>query len=181
MEITRSLAKHPNLITETLIEVCVEKGVAFAANPMVLSAFNEWDPIICKIKTKTCQAEFHLQQMPGCCAVMILYFLHPSPNTEKNFKEVLEIIEEATKRAAFGSLLMAQVIPDKGIRDANWHLAMTMGYVLHPFFTNPKSGNKVVYLTKDMGFGKQEFSVDVKIPDPIWNKFFKRALGFMKA
>lgn len=142
----RELVRHDNLILETLPEVCQKKGWKFYSRPKRLRGMNEWDNINCGISTPKFNSTFQLQQMPGCCAVLIASFIDPEPYTPENFDEVLKMIEEANYEAGFGSLLMAQVVTRKAI----WSICLGRGWYKSDEFINAKSGNSVVYLHKNM-------------------------------
>src|SRR6266403_2204214 len=147
----RSLVGHPNLILETLPEVCEKLGWQLESNPKRLWGQNEWEPIYGRIRAKEFKSTFHLQQMPGCCAVLIASYVDPEPFTKKCFESLIQAIEDASREAGFGSLMLAQVIFKRRVQDHVWGGCIDMGYEMSKPFINAKSGNQVVYLTKNLG------------------------------
>ena len=147
----RSMVGHPNLILETLPEVCTKLGWELESNPKRLWGQNEWGPIYGRIRAKGFRSTFQLQQMPGCCAVLIACYVDPEPYTKKYFDPLIQAIEDAAKEAGFGSLMLAQVIHKPRVVDHIWSGCLDMGYEMSRPFINAKSGNQVVYLTKNLG------------------------------
>jgi hypothetical protein len=144
---------HPNLILITLHELAEEQGFRFTSRPDQLHGFNEWNKIGCRIESENLGADFELQQMPGCCAVLTLSYLNVGPYTKENFDYIVKIIEDATFNAGFGSLVMTQVVPaftKSTWKNEPWILCLDRGWVASDPFRNAKSGNLVVYLTQDM-------------------------------
>ena len=150
---------HPNLILKTLPEVCKQRNWQFASNPKALWGKNEWDTIYCRVQAPKFRSSFELQQMPGCCAVLIACFIKPDPYTRDNFDEVLSAIESASYEAGFGSLLMAQVVYD----DAIWPVCLKRDWIMSDKFVNAKSGNKVVYLTKNLEQKNKRYGLEVQV------------------
>ncbi len=150
---------HPNLILETLPKVCAGLNWEFKSNPKVLWGRNEWEEIFCRVHAPKFHSTFNLQQMPGCCAVLIASFIDPDPRTPENFQEVLDVIEGASYEAGFGSVLMAQVVYE----DAIWPVCLKNKWVMSDKFINAKSGNKVVYLMKDLGQYGKRHGFEVKV------------------
>jgi hypothetical protein len=146
---------HPNLILQTLQEVADEQGLEFNSVPQNLAEVGDWKQILVRLVGKDFRADFDVQQMPGCCAVLILSYLHCMPETQDIFDQVVQLVEDATFRAGYGSLMMAQVVPAytrSTWKDQPWIecLAFHRGWTVSDPFRNAKSGNLVVYLTKDM-------------------------------
>ncbi len=147
----RSTVGHPNLILETMPEVCEELGWVFASRPGKLNMYNEWDGIHARVEGKGFYSSFALQQMPGCCAVLTASYIDPEPYKPDEFRKVVQAIAEATRRAGFGSLILTQVIKDRVPLDKHvWYGILLDGFLMSDVFINAKSGNHVVYLTKDM-------------------------------
>jgi hypothetical protein len=145
------IARHDNIILETLAEMAKERKWDFKSKPDGFHGGNEWDDAYCALESERFFCRFAVQQMPGCCAALILHHVAPEPYSRKVFDEVLVAIEEATKEAGFGSLQMAQVIGKRGIEDEIWSNCIENGkWLMSKPFVNAKSGNDVVYLTKDM-------------------------------
>lgn len=136
---------HPNLILEALYKLRKEGGFELRSVPRKLNPKNEWESIFCHIDMIDMEAEFSLQQMPGCCAVLVVSYVRVSLPTQANFIRVLEIVEVAAKNAGFGSVVMTQVVPA-----FNWFPCLGHGWICSKPFRNAKSGNMVIYLTKDL-------------------------------
>ena len=144
---------HPNFILDALNELSQGDEFQFKSNPRKLDAEREWHDIFCNLDTKDIESHFHLQQCPGCCAVLIVSYVRVHPWTQKNFDVILQIIEEAAKMAGFGSVMMSQVVPNYSKmlwKDEPWIKSLDRGWIASPAFRNSKSGNLCVYLTKDM-------------------------------
>lgn len=137
---------HANLILETLPRVCRHIDWKLKTDPKHLWGRNEWEEIRCKVETDRFTSTFNLQQMPGCCAVLIASYIHPDPFKEENFADIIRVIESAAYDAGFGSILMAQVIR----HDELWPVVLKQGWEISEKFVNAKSGNKVVYLTRNL-------------------------------
>jgi hypothetical protein len=153
----RSFVGHPNLILETLREIADERGWLFGSNPKDFRAISEWDNAHCVFEDKNFRTRFEVQQMPGCCAVLIAHHVMPEPYSVSVFDESLEAIERAAFEAGFGSLMMAQVVGRRGPGVELWANCEAAGWLLSDPFINAKSGNEVVYLTKNlMQEGKRE-------------------------
>ena len=153
----RSFVGHPNLILETLAELAKEKEWKFDSAPKRLWGENEWKEMTCWLDTLEFKSCFKLQQMPGCCAVLIAFYIDVEPWTQEAFDAVLRAIEEAAYHAGFGSLMMAQVTHPYKADKAPWTLCLDRGWGITNSFVNAKSGNYVAYLTKDLGQqGKRE-------------------------
>jgi len=69
------------------------------------------------------------------------------------FNHVLELIEQAAHEAGFGSVMMTQVVPAYSKmfwKQEAWIKCLDRKWIASPAFRNAKSGNLVVYLTKDL-------------------------------
>lgn len=142
---------HPNFIIRTLRELGEELGYQLQISPKALNAANEWDNIFVTFRGKENQGQFHIQQMPGCCAVLIGSYIRVHPHSQKAFDETVNLIELAARRAGFGSVMLTQTIPESGDTiDEPWAWILSRDWVMSPAFRNAKSGNLVVYLTKDL-------------------------------
>lgn len=165
----RRLVAHPNLILKTMRDVGKDVGFRFISHPKDFNCFSEWDDANCLIITKEYRARFHLQQMPGCCAALIIHHVEVRPYSQKTFDQVLKYIEEGACQAGFGSVMMAQVVPPLKYdvrfkwEDEPWIKCLERAWQASEPFRNAKSGNLVIYLTKDLGqYGKRhglEFQV----------------------
>jgi len=143
---------HPNLILETLPEEVEKRGWKMASQPKYLWGENEWNKVFCRVAGPKFHATFEVQQMPGCCAVLIASYIDPEPRTQETFRVVIDAIRDAAYEAGFGSLMLSQVIwADVPAKKALWSSCLDMGFEMSRPFINAKSGNKVVYLTKDLG------------------------------
>ena len=144
---------HPNFILEALNELSQGGEFQFKSNPRKLDAEREWHDIFCNLDTKDIESHFHLQQCPGCCAVLIVSYVRVHPWTQQSFDAVLQIIEEAAKMAGFGSVMMSQVVPNYSKmfwKEEAWIKCLDRGWEPSKAFRNGKSGNLVAYLTKDL-------------------------------
>ena len=160
----RSMVGHPNLILETLPEECEKRGWQIAHQPKHLYGKNEWDNIFVRVAGPKFHASLQLQQMPGCCAVLIASYIDPEPRTQETFRTVIEAVRDAAYEAGFGSLLLSQVTwADVPIRKALWGGCLDMGFEMSKPFVNAKSGNKVVYLTKDLGQRGKVAGLEVQV------------------
>ena len=152
MEMNRRFVGHPNLILETLGELSKENGWKFDSKPKRLFPHSEWDDIFCTLQAKDFGGNFAVQQMPGCCAVLIVHHVNPREHSQEMFDALLQQIEIAAYAAGFGSVMMAQVV-NHGLRDWDkepWALCLKREWLMSDPFVNAKSGNPVVYLTKNM-------------------------------
>src|SRR5882762_9091179 len=130
----REMVGHPNLILETLPEICERNGWVFMSNPQKLWERNEWDAVHCQIIAKDFHAKFMLQQMPGCCAVLTASYIDPMPREQHYFNQVVEAIREAAYEAGFGSLLLTQVMSYRVIGKHLW--GKLVGYEMSKPFIN---------------------------------------------
>lgn len=119
-----------------------EQGFWFSSDPGFFDGRNEWDRAICEIKDGNKGGVFQVQQMPGCCAVLTVFYVYPRPMVQEQFLVILNKIELAAKKAGFGSLLMAQTGKLEDWLWLDWEISQP--------FMNAKSGNNVMYLTKDL-------------------------------
>lgn len=148
----RSMVGHPNLILETLPEEVEKRGWTIKHRPERLYGHNEWESVEVRVHAPKFRASFQLQQMPGCCAVLIASYIDPEPRVPSTFRTMLEAIINAAYEAGFGSLMLSQVLSnDRPPHKMLWGPALDMGFVMSEPFINAKSGNKVVYLTKNLG------------------------------
>ena len=158
----REMVGHPNLILETLPEICTRNGWGFKSNPKKLWGHNEWDSVHCRISAKEFEAVFMLQQMPGCCAVLTASYIDPEPRTPLYFNRVVEAIREAAYEAGFGSLILTQVLSYNRFDKHLWASLVGPFEISKPFI-NAKSGNKVVYLTKDLGQKAKRSGLEIQL------------------
>lgn len=135
---------HPNFFLKEMRKLGNEEGFRFFSD-IDFNPRNEWDMASCDMSLGNDHVNFKVQQMPGCCAVLTVFYVYPWPRTQDNFLETLRRVEVAAKRAGFGSLLMTQV---GEIEDWAWLLAKK--WEMNEPFVNAKSGNKVMYLTKNL-------------------------------
>jgi hypothetical protein len=150
----RVIVDHANHIMEMLRDVADEKGLSIETQPDDLAFQHDWRAGHVTLHNKKWTlAHFQVQQMPGCCAIMTLSYVEYRDPKQLSFEGVVEIVEEAAKRAAFGSLVLTQVVREEiSLAKHSWHkLVRDHEFVMSPPFINAKSGNKVVYLTKDLG------------------------------
>ncbi len=158
-----SVIDHANHILRELREVV--KGTEFSvwSNPKDMAGGHDWDSVYVYLtvpnknklawnKKDLDVAVFQLQQMPGCCAIMTVSYLKNDYRVI-SFVETMAIIENAAKRGAFGSIVMTQVIfADWPLKKHSWYpLVAKQGYLMSKPFVNGKSGNKIVYLIKNLG------------------------------
>jgi len=146
----REMVGHPNLILETLPEICEKNGWGFKSNPKKLWEYNEWDAVHCQITAKDFNAIFMLQQMPGCCAVLTASYIDPNPYEQKYFALAVDAIREAAYEAGFGSLVLTQVLHYNRMEKHLWGPLLALDWEISKPFVNAKSGNRVVYLTRNL-------------------------------
>src|SRR5882672_12383856 len=103
----RSIVGHPNLILETLPEEVAKRGWKMASQPKALWGENEWNKVFCCVAAPKFHASFELQQMPGCCAVLIASYIDPEPRNPRTFDAVISTIKDAAYEAGFGSLMLS--------------------------------------------------------------------------
>src|SRR6266705_1486010 len=101
---------HPNHILETLKEVCEEYSLKLTTFPKECNLQNEWESFLCQLKSPKLFIAFHIQQHPGCCAILDLSYVHVDPHTYGNFDHAVQLVEEAASRAEFGAVMMTQVV-----------------------------------------------------------------------
>lgn len=145
---------HRNIIISTLRDVATENNLGMWSDPNddKKLGFDDWGQIHVSLrKDKDLFAHFMVQQMPGCCAILTLSYVDVNPFTRANFKEVTRLVEDAAKRAGFGSLALTQVLhKDRVLVNEPWGLLLKEDYLISKPFINAKSGNRVVYLTKNL-------------------------------
>jgi hypothetical protein len=144
---------HRNHIVRELYNVVEPTDWEIDAKKSILET-NDWDSKQVELvkfdgNKGTPAARFQVQQLPGCCAVMTLSYVQYHAKLS-SFVEVTRIVEEAAKRAAFGSLMLTQVIGERyKAENYDWFpLVRDHGYEMSEPFLNGKSGNKVVYLSR---------------------------------
>lgn len=149
---------HANHIIKKLKEVALGKGMYMNADPNNLAHGQDWNKSIVTLAIPTKNnkklipvAEFQLQQMPGCCAIMTVSYVR-TRLAVMSFEDAVEMIEDAARRAAYGSVVLTQVIAEGyKLEKHEWFpLVAERGYLMSKPFINAKSGNQVVYLTKDL-------------------------------
>lgn len=149
---------HANHILEKLRNVVRARNLYMDSNPRELLHVDDWGRTIVRIaaplkNNKLLEiASFHLQQMPGCCAILTMSYVNTRP-AMMSFADAVEIVEDAAKRAAFGSIVLTQVInPRWKVEKHEWYsLVDEREFLMSKPFINGKSGNQVVYLTKNLG------------------------------
>lgn len=144
---------HPNLIIETLKDLGKDQAIEVYTNPREMSPAFEWRSISVGIEHKDFAAEFDVQQMPGCCAVLVLSYIKANPFNQDTVDRVISFVEAAAKEAGFGSVVMTQVVPAFSRmlwKREPWIKCLDRGWEHSKGFINAKSGNIVVYLTKDL-------------------------------
>lgn len=160
----RLVIDHSNRITEMLFKLADERDWKFTSNPLD-STWHDWQPCMCYIDNKDFEASFQVQQMPGCCAVLVLSYVQVKPWSYELFDQIVEFVEVAAKNAAFGSVAMTQCVPafSKMLwKEEPWTKALDRGWVATPAFRNGKSGNLVTYLLKDLGQNAKVAGFEVK-------------------
>jgi len=158
---------HKNVILDTLREVAKENNLYFESRPRKLEGDQDWGRIEVGLGSTEQKffESFQLQQMPGCCAVLTMSYLrHHNPDA---FDLIVQYVEEAAFRAGFGSMVLTQVWkPEKGYDREPWAKLIGRGWKLSEPFINAKSGNKVSYLTMNLG-------QDGKVPgleEPVYDR-----------
>lgn len=161
---------HPNYILETLVEQARAKGFNIESQPDYREGvFHDWNPIYIRLESEKFPfVNFQLQQMPGCCAVLVLSYVKFKPFTQENFVEIVSLVEDAAKNAGFGSVAMTQCVPafspmfwDK----EPWIKCLDKGWISSKAFRNAKSGNLVTYLTKDLEQPGKVKGLETRIED----------------
>lgn len=147
----RQMVGHPNLILETLPDVAKEQGLQCKSNPPNFHNFNEWNGATVLLNGPKVEAKFMVQQMPGCCAILTASYIDVWPNDRDTFNKVVHIISDAAYEAGFGSLVLTQVVFKDDITKHLWGQLPNRGFLMSEPFINAKSGNRVVYLTKNLG------------------------------
>jgi hypothetical protein len=83
---------------------------------------------------------FRARPLPGCCGVLVVYYLRPSRDSkepQKVFTDTLNLIVEAAGLAKFGSVLLTQTVDTAGSA-ATAAMAKPSA-----FFTNWKTNNRI--------------------------------------
>jgi hypothetical protein len=147
--------EHRNYITKMLRDMAKREGYDFESDPHDTCKRSDWCDVTCGLETPRFRATFHVQQMPGCCAVLVLSYIRTQPYTYNNIDEVIRFVEEGAKNAAFGSVAMTQVVPHFSRmfwKKEPWILCLAPNrkWAASPAFRNGKSGNLVTLLTKDL-------------------------------
>jgi hypothetical protein len=165
----RLVVDHQNYITDMLRDLAKERGFWFNSKPEHSWGMNDWSPVQCwmgdHIGPKKFKANFQVQQMPGCCAVLVLSYIQVKPWSYELFDQIVEFVEVAAKNAAFGSVAMTQCVPafSKMLwKEEPWTKALDRGWVATPAFRNGKSGNLVTYLLKDLGQNAKVVGFEVR-------------------
>jgi hypothetical protein len=145
---------HPNLILETLGDLCKERGYKFESTPKELFPHNEWQEVHCYIETPEMWMGFSVQQHPGCCAILDLSYVKVKPWSQGNFDFAMQTVEEAAFNAGFAAVMMTQVVPaySKMLwKHEPWIQGLDRGWqATVPPMRNAKSGNLVTILLKDL-------------------------------
>ncbi len=145
---------HPNLILETLKDICDERGYSLESVPKKLDRENEWKDVYCTIEGKEFQTRFDVQQHPGCCAILDLSYVKVYPWSQEAFDFVMQLVEEAAFNAGFATVMMTQYVPGYSKllwKHEPWIKGLDRGWLFIPPMRNAKSGNLVTILTKDLG------------------------------
>ena len=145
--------EHRNLIIQAMKDNQQRDGYECNCSPHEVNDATEWDAIQWFVKTDAIRASFQLQQMPGCCAVLVLSYVHTEPCSQEAIDLIIKIVEQAAYDAGFGSVLMTQVVLAYSKMlwaKEPWIRCLDRGWVYTPAFRNAKSGNLVTYLSKDM-------------------------------
>jgi H+/gluconate symporter-like permease len=139
-------AIHATGFTEQMHAVLPGNVYLKATNYEQAEDKTEYSYTIIRKSTQTTFATFRARPLPGCCGVLVVYYLRPSyknPKTaEKTFKDVAEMIIDAAGRARFGQVIFTQTVASSGERVLN---SMKMNGIV--MFTNWKTGNKVCTIT----------------------------------
>jgi hypothetical protein len=154
----KRVVDHANHILEYLREVAHERGLHVFSDPREVVYVDDWGNVHVWIANskedgtpKREIAEFRLQQMPGCCAILTMSYVHTNPKY-MTFAGAVELVCEAAKRAAFGSVCLTQVVNRERAEKCEWFSIVSYGsFKMSQWFINAKSGNRVVYLTRNLG------------------------------
>ena len=145
---------HENLIVESLEALAQEKDLYIEySRPQEWGSTNITLASVLEDKDANWEANFSVQQLPGCCGVLVIYYVRVKPFKQATFDMVLQLIETAAKEAGFGSLQMAQTVPAYSWmlwKDEPWIKCLDRGWRYSPAFRNRKSNNLITYLTMDM-------------------------------
>lgn len=157
---------HRNYIIQALTENQQEGGYRFEAEPKEVGGQSDWDAIACFVKTATFEGNFCVQQMPGCCAVLVLSYIRTHPFTQETVDQVIAIVEKAAYDAGFGSVAMTQVVPAYSKmfwKKEPWIRCLDRNWTVHDPFRNAKSGNLCVYLTVNLNQPGKRDGLEVPI------------------
>jgi hypothetical protein len=153
----RLIVGHANYILETMRDLAMQQGLRVYSTPKEILYVDDWGQChVALTKLKNGHpwkdvARFQLQQMPGCCAILTMSYVEVD-RCNFSFEKAVEFVEQAAKDAAFGSLVLTQVLHKPQPEKHEWHVLVEKhGFVMSEPFINAKSGNKVVYLTKNLG------------------------------
>ena len=169
----RIVVDHANHILEHLRDVAAERGLKCFSWPDDLAYKADWREAgvwLTKLNKKGEPeydvAQFRLQQMPGCCAILTMSYVETKQN-EMTMLQVVELVAEAAKLAAFGSLCLTQVLRRPQPKYNEWYSLVTDGgFLMSEPFINAKSGNSVVYLTRDLGQARKMDGFEDVIAQP---------------
>jgi hypothetical protein len=161
---------HQNIILDTLKEQGTKDQFEVYTKPFQMEGYDEWNKAEVWVDGKDLNASFDVQQMPGCCAVLVLSYIKVNPFTYESVDRVIKFVEAAAKEAGFGSVVMTQVVPafSKMLwKNEPWIKCLDRGWQPSKGFINAKSGNIVTYLTKDLAQpGKRKgLEVQVEVED----------------
>src|SRR5882757_10791931 len=95
----RAMVGHPNLICETLPDEAKKLGYKMKTHPKALWGENEWNKVFCRVSAPKFRTTFEVQQMPGCCAVLIASYIDPQPYEHEPFMETIKLIERSAYEA----------------------------------------------------------------------------------
>lgn len=157
---------HPNIIIETMKELGNKQGLEVYTTPRHMDGFNEWNTVNVELISEDIHAGFDVQQMPGCCAVLVLSYIKAEPFTLETVDTVIKFVEESARDAGFGSVVMTQVVPafSKFLwKKQPWIKCLDRGWQHSKGFINAKSGNIVTYLMKDLGQKGKKPGMEIRV------------------
>lgn len=94
-----------------------------------------------EMKTGNTVATFNARPLPGCCGVMVVYYLRPVSKIVKTFREILAWIDKAASVAKYGAVVFT--LTDGEIAD---ELRACPLFALNTF-VNHKTGNQIQMFT----------------------------------
>jgi branched-subunit amino acid transport protein AzlD len=108
-------------------------------------------------KKSDAEIRFRARPLPGCCGVLVVYYLRPSgfKNQTKAFNEALSLIIDAAGKAKFGNVLLTQTVGSLGYQTLNDGIGKFL-------FTNWKTNNQIGV-----------FQFETKAPEAV-----KKVVGF---